>query len=315
MRSNTAASYSASNGTFADHLFEGMRPTRPRPRPDAAGTANGARESPGPPSRCAAKLFERRLGGLDERSAPCGSDAAGPGLDSGRSWASATSSRRSRTSGTSSRRRGARAWSRPKTSSPATGATRIGVSVGDPYFSPSLSLNSSEPQLRSRFETTPHELASPILGRTLKVFRMQSDAVEAEMLAATFRVVDADERAVTVLHAQHAAPTAPKTINWFLPDIDSPFYGGVNTVLRLADYLARHHDVENRFSFWAAPNEAFFRSAISAAFPRSPIPRSRSTTRRSHRSNCCPKRTRRWPPCGRRRTPSRSSKARRGSST
>ncbi len=96
---------------------------------------------------------------------------------------------------------------------------------------------------------------------------MQSDAAEAEMLASTFRVVDADARSVDALHRAHAAPAAPRTINWFLPDIDSPFYGGVNTVLRLASYLARNHDVENRFVFWAAPNEPYFRSAISAAFP------------------------------------------------
>ena len=73
----------------------------------------------------------------------------------------------------------------------------------------------------------------------------------------------------TALHT--AAPrrrSAPKTINWFLPDIDSPFYGGVNTVLRLADHLAR--DARRREPLRRSgprPNEAFFRSAIAAAFP------------------------------------------------
>ena len=45
-----------------------------------------------------------------------------------------------------------------------------------------------------------------------------------------------------------AAPrrrSAPST--GFPPDIDSPFYGGINTALRIADYLAREHGVENQF--------------------------------------------------------------------
>src|SRR5262249_44150200 len=101
----------------------------------------------------------------------------------------------------------------------------------------------------------------------IKVFRMQSDAAEAAMLASTFRATDADVRAVRASHASVVGTRPPKTINWFLPDIDSPFYGGVNTVLRLADHLRRTHGVDNRFVFWATPNEPFFRSAIAAAFP------------------------------------------------
>jgi glycosyltransferase involved in cell wall biosynthesis len=248
---------------FADHLFQGMRPDSP----SLLGPTSWYRDVLAVTGACVAvrrELFER-LGGLDERFVLCGSDVA-LGLDS------VLASKRNVVTPFANVRH-LESATRGKGVVPAEDffashwRYQNWVSAGDPFFSPSLSLNSSEPQLRSRFERTPHELASPILGRTLKVFRMQSDAAEAEMLAATFRVVDADERAVTALHAQHAAPAAPKTINWFLPDIDSPFYGGVNTVLRLADYLARHHDVENRFSFWAAPNEAFFRSAISAAFP------------------------------------------------
>src|SRR5262249_18212125 len=68
-------------------------------------------------------------------------------------------------------------------------------------------------------------------------------------------------------HAASQGPREPKVVNWFLPDLDSPFYGGVNTVLRLADHLRRTHGVDNRFVFWATPNEPFFRSAIAAAFP------------------------------------------------
>ena len=57
------------------------------------------------------------------------------------------------------------------------------------------------------------------------------------------------------------------SVNWFFPDIDSPFYGGINTALRIADHLAREHGVEQRFVVMANPNEDFFRSALAAAFP------------------------------------------------
>jgi glycosyltransferase involved in cell wall biosynthesis len=96
---------------------------------------------------------------------------------------------------------------------------------------------------------------------------MRGDAAEAHMLASDFRATDEEARAVEALHRANRAPAAPESVTWFLPDMDSPFYGGVNTALRIADHLARTHAVESRFAFWADPNDAFFRSAIAAAFP------------------------------------------------
>ena len=96
------------------------------------------------------------------------------------------------------------------------------VSGGDPYFSPNLSLASREPALRSPHERTPADRMSVTLGRQIKVFRMQSDASEAAMLASTFRATDADARTVQASHEAHVGVIAPKTVNWFLPDMDSP---------------------------------------------------------------------------------------------
>jgi GT2 family glycosyltransferase/glycosyltransferase involved in cell wall biosynthesis len=138
---------------------------------------------------------------------------------------------------------------------------------GDPYFSPNLSIASREPALRSRFEPTSAERMSAPLGRALRVFRMSSNTDEGKMLAEMFSVTDADARAVKGLHVVNREPFEVKSINWFLPDIDSPFYGGVNTAFRLADHLARTHGVQNRFVFWAEENRPFFRSALNAAFP------------------------------------------------
>jgi GT2 family glycosyltransferase/glycosyltransferase involved in cell wall biosynthesis/predicted SAM-dependent methyltransferase len=248
---------------FADHLFQGM----PRDVGSLIGPTSWYRNVLANTGACLAlrrQLFED-LGGFDERFVMCGSDVV-LGLD-----AVARGLRNVCTPFANVRH--LESATRGKGVVPTEDffasywRYHYWVSAGDPYFSPSLSLHSWEPVLRSRFELTPAERAAPILGRTPKVFRMQSDAAEAEMLASTFRVVEADARSVEALHRANAEPAAPRTINWFLPDIDSPFYGGVNTVLRLASHLARNHDVENRFVVWSAPNEPYFRSAVAAAFP------------------------------------------------
>lgn len=72
------------------------------------------------------------------------------------------------------------------------------------------------------------------------------------------------------VHEQHRADAGPievRTVNWFLPEIDSPFYGGINTAFRIAERLALEHGVENQFVVAGAPNERYIRSAIDAAFP------------------------------------------------
>ena len=68
-------------------------------------------------------------------------------------------------------------------------------------------------------------------------------------------------------HARSPGRREVRTVNWFIPDLDSPFYGGINTALRIADHLARDHGVENRFIAWSGAPEQFISSALAAAFP------------------------------------------------
>ena len=138
---------------------------------------------------------------------------------------------------------------------------------GDPYFSPILSLTSREPKLKEPDEPTPGKLLEPILKRGFEVFRQRNDAAEAASYADTCRASKEDLRAIRALHAQHAAPFEPETVNWFIPDLDSPFYGGINTAFRIADHLARNHGVTNRFIVWGRGPELYVRTGITAAFP------------------------------------------------
>jgi O-antigen biosynthesis protein len=138
---------------------------------------------------------------------------------------------------------------------------------GDPYYSPNLSLRHRQPELRSKDDKTAPQLIAGALERTFEVFRQQSDAQEATQYARDCRAGEADVVANRALHAANRAPFEPETVNWFIPELDSPFYGGINTAFRIADHLARNHGVVNRFVVWGRGPERFVRSAIAAAFP------------------------------------------------
>ena len=135
---------------------------------------------------------------------------------------------------------------------------------GDPYFSPNLSLTSSEPRLKPLGELTPAQRLGKALGRSFAAFRQRDDGAETRRMAATCRAPSA---AIAANRALASGRIDVRTVNWFFPDIDSPFYGGINTALRIADQLARQHGVDNRFVLWSVPHEPFIRSAIAAAFP------------------------------------------------
>lgn len=247
---------------FADHVFEGMPPGSS----SLLGPTDRYRNVLAVTGACLAvrrELFES-LGGFDERFVLCGSDVA-LGLD-------------------------ARLAGLRNVCSPLVGVRHLesatrGSSVptedffasywrynpwifgGDPYFSPNLSLVSRRPRLRSSTEPTPAQQISGPLGREFQVFRQRNDAAESRMLADACRARPSDVEAVRQLHARNREPFEVATVNWYIPDIDSPFYGGINTALRIADHLTRSCGVENRFVVWGAGPDYFVRSAVTAAFP------------------------------------------------
>jgi GT2 family glycosyltransferase/glycosyltransferase involved in cell wall biosynthesis len=148
------------------------------------------------------------------------------------------------------------------------------VRSGDPHFHPRLSVQSTAPRLRRRGEPGALELVSPHLGRTLGVWHSQEDLPQAGSLAARCRIEPAGVEAVRAGHRAAAAPAAPRTLNWYIPGIDSPFYGGINTALRIAAKLTRDNGIENRIVVCGGGPEEWVRSGITAAFPelaRSPI--------------------------------------------
>jgi GT2 family glycosyltransferase/glycosyltransferase involved in cell wall biosynthesis len=246
---------------FAEHLFAGLAPGSD----SLLGSTTWYRNCLSVTAACVAlerSLFER-IGGFDERFLLCGSDVV-LGLD-------------------------ARFHGQRNVCSPHGGVRHLeaatrGESVpvedvftsywryqrwlraGDPYFSPNLSRESPEPRLSSPSDPDPMQVVGTILRREFTVFRQRSDEKESRFLASACRADRSLEERVRRDNA--AAPAAEiRTVNWFLPDIDNPFYGGINTALRLAANLTDRHGVQNQFILLADPNEHFARSALEAAFP------------------------------------------------
>jgi len=141
------------------------------------------------------------------------------------------------------------------------------LKVGDPYFPKALSLLGPELRLRAGHEPTALELVGPLLGRNFGVFRQSATEAEALMLADMCRLPDERIAELASQQAQLGGLRTVRTVNWFIPDVENPFYGGIATAFRIAEHLRAHHGVENRFVVWSNPNEEWFRSALRAIFP------------------------------------------------
>lgn len=57
-----------------------------------------------------------------------------------------------------------------------------------------------------------------------------------------------------------------RVCNWYLPSFDNPFYGGIMTILRLADYLHRAHGIKQRFLICGSAREDDVRANLVRAF-------------------------------------------------
>ena len=247
---------------FADHLFEGMQPGTP----SLLGPTGWYRNVLAVTAACVAvrrSVFEE-VGGFDERFALCGSDVV-LGLDAViagyRNVCSPFGGVRHLEAAT-------RGTDVPPVDFFASyWRYQRWVADGDPYFSPGLSLLSREPKLKSGRERPPSARFAETLNRPMTVFRQRGDVDETTMLADSCRIDESDVRALHARHHATVGPAPPKTVTWFFPDIDSPFYGGINTALRIADHLFHVHGVENRFAVWSEPNESYIRSALAAVSP------------------------------------------------
>ncbi|MGQ0679052.1 MAG: rhamnosyltransferase WsaF family glycosyltransferase [Actinomycetota bacterium] len=138
---------------------------------------------------------------------------------------------------------------------------------GDPYFNPNLSRSSTAPRVPEPSDPSALSRVSQVIGRQLGPAVPSDRRAECLAMAGFCSVLPEEVEATRRLHAVHRGDIPPRSINWLVPDIDSPFYGGINTTFRLADYFKLAHGVQSRFQIVGSGPERHFRSGMERAFP------------------------------------------------
>ncbi len=249
---------------LAGHLFQGMTPHSD----SLMGPTDWTRNTLAVTGACLAvrrSVFER-VGGFDERLELCGSDVV-LGLRARQAGYRNVVSAATPITHAESATRG------PHVPDNDVFASywwyQRWLMGGDPYFSPNLSLAHPEPVLHCEETPGVHARLSEMLGRPMEVFHQRNDVGEAHALAFAS---EADRNLADEVRRGHRAVAGRqevRTVNWFVPEFQNPFYGGIHTVFRLADHLAVHHGVENRFMVTAGPVDhdvRWYRSGVAAAF-------------------------------------------------
>lgn len=142
------------------------------------------------------------------------------------------------------------------------------LAAGDPYISPNVCRLVEVPRFAAVDDPPPLKLTMAALGRPWKSDAQSSTISEDATALLPLATITAEEvERVVESHRTTVGRREVRTINWLLPGFDLPFFGGVNTTLRIADKLAREHGVVNRFLINGHPANEFYESAIVAAFP------------------------------------------------
>ena len=249
---------------LAGHLFQGMAPHSDT----LLGPTDWTRNTVAVTGACLAirrTVFEE-VGGFDERLELCGSDVV-LGLRARqagyRNVVSATTPIAHKESAT----RGPHV---PENDVFASyWAYQRWLMGGDPYFSPNLSANHPEPALHCEEKPGVLKQLTEMLGRPMEVFYQRNETGEAHALALASKADRDLAEAVRQGHRAVGGRREVRTVNWYVPEFQNPFYGGIHTVFRLADHLANNHGVENRFMVMTGPvdhDERWYRSGITAAF-------------------------------------------------
>ncbi len=250
---------------LAGHLFQGMAPHSDT----LLGPTDWTRNTMAVTGACLAisrSVFEE-VGGFDERLELCGSDvvlglrARQAGYRNVVSAATPITHKESATRGSSVPENDVFAsyW-----------AYQRWLMGGDPYFSPNLSAAHSEPVLHCEEESGVLKQLTEMLGRSMEVFYQRNETGEAHALSLAS---NADRELAEEVRRGHKAVKGRReveAVNWFVPEFQSPFYGGIHTVFRLADHLATRHGVQSRFMVMTGPvdhDKRWYRSGITAAFP------------------------------------------------
>jgi O-antigen biosynthesis protein len=90
---------------------------------------------------------------------------------------------------------------------------------------------------------------------------------EARVFASWLDFSQLEKERSQKVHLEHPGKLDIQSITWFLPEFQHPYFGGIYTLLRFADYLKRIKGVENRFMILGNMDEGFALEKIATGFP------------------------------------------------
>jgi glycosyltransferase involved in cell wall biosynthesis len=138
---------------------------------------------------------------------------------------------------------------------------------GDPFYNPGLSRAATIPTFPRPDDPTSASVVSTVLGRDVRRRPPGDDQRHAPGMVESCQVDPDDLEAVARSHQAASGHRDIGSINWFIPDFDNPFYGGIHTIFRFADLLQRDHGVKSRFVVIGNGPEGYIRSGLRVAFP------------------------------------------------
>ena len=122
--------------------------------------------------------------------------------------------------------------------------------------------------MKKYFKSAVRRLAQRVLGDTL-VLTQSTWAGYTRDAMQLANIIDCTPEQMQQ-QQQHperiAANIKDRICNWYLPQFDNPFYGGIMTILRLAEYLQRS-GVKQRILICGTANAGEVSANIARAFP------------------------------------------------
>ena len=90
---------------------------------------------------------------------------------------------------------------------------------------------------------------------------------EAKIFATLLDFSENDIKISKRVNEENRSQLNIQSITWLLPEFQHPFYGGIYTILRFADYLKRNRHVDNRFLILGSMDEKLAAQKIGESFP------------------------------------------------
>jgi len=144
------------------------------------------------------------------------------------------------------------------------------LDTGDPFFSPNLSCWSTEPVFHSVQEKSASQFMDEYLSAISSHVEKPAESdysKEAINIARWFDLGYSEIEKSRKVHLDHPGLLEINSASWFIPSFANPYYGGIFTILRFANYLKTKHGISQQFLLTSSVEEDVTKRLISSAFP------------------------------------------------